>query len=580
MYNNLVQLLLETVATEPVRKGLTGGEADNGAYAIRVPDEENSLFVRLQDGDREVQIDAINMNVPIQPDYPVLVYYRNKQAYATPDPELSLNYRGTNEGVSTVAPHSHEPGLGNFDPVSTIRMREGQAYFSEPYSMSVNINAFKYFDLEGVDQWFAGDAIDLTDFIPVTDDMQLYAKVVLDRSIGALAAFPGAEVPVTTTLFEEHLAEIETGSGYTSLVGVKLHTGMTILDDMKYLTDWRFWIDNFNAGGSASGETGVIVEELSDLTDVSSASQTANFILAAGDGTTGGDYRGRALVATDIPGLDAAKIISGTLDAARIPNLDASKIVSGEFDVARIPDLDASIITSGILPQTFGGLGVDASDDEGYVYVAATSASFVKRSITNANPIPTDDSDAGYTIGSQWVNTATGEEFVAVDVTPAAAVWKSTTSTSSGGVGTFHGVKLEGDYTIISGGTPENLPFAGIDYDTDEYFDIGSTEIFTIPADLDGYYQVTLNLLSSDVNAIGNTGTVTYEVQLNGFTTNGGTFTFYYDYTNQVIDLYTSFAVDLFVNIGDEISIRITKNTTDDIGFNGYVMAHLLGASS
>ena len=51
--------------------------------------------------------------------------------------------------------------------------------------------------------------------------------------------------------------------------------------------------------------------------------------------------------AARIPGLSASKITSGTFNAARIPNLDASKINSGTFGAARIPSLDASKITSG-----------------------------------------------------------------------------------------------------------------------------------------------------------------------------------------------------------------------------------------
>ncbi len=49
-----------------------------------------------------------------------------------------------------------------------------------------------------------------------------------------------------------------------------------------------------------------------------------------------------SVAASDIPALGAAKITSGTFDAARIPSLAASKITSGTFDVARIPDLSAT----------------------------------------------------------------------------------------------------------------------------------------------------------------------------------------------------------------------------------------------
>lgn len=46
----------------------------------------------------------------------------------------------------------------------------------------------------------------------------------------------------------------------------------------------------------------------------------------------------------------------------------------------------------------------------------------------STNPTVTDDSAAGYQVGSSWINTLTGEEFVLVDSTVGAAQWKSTTS--------------------------------------------------------------------------------------------------------------------------------------------------------
>lgn len=54
-----------------------------------------------------------------------------------------------------------------------------------------------------------------------------------------------------------------------------------------------------------------------------------------------------SLVASDIPSLDAAKIVSGTFDAARIPNLDAGKITSGTFAAARIPNLSSTYAVTG-----------------------------------------------------------------------------------------------------------------------------------------------------------------------------------------------------------------------------------------
>ena len=66
-------------------------------------------------------------------------------------------------------------------------------------------------------------------------------------------------------------------------------------------------------------------------------SVTANRVLASPNGSAG-EPSWRALVAADIPSLDAGKITSGTFATARIPDLAASKITSGTFDKARIPD--------------------------------------------------------------------------------------------------------------------------------------------------------------------------------------------------------------------------------------------------
>src|SRR5690606_2323046 len=50
---------------------------------------------------------------------------------------------------------------------------------------------------------------------------------------------------------------------------------------------------------------------------------------------------------SQIPGLDASKVISGTFSVSRIPNLDASKITSGEIPMPRIAPLAAAKVTSG-----------------------------------------------------------------------------------------------------------------------------------------------------------------------------------------------------------------------------------------
>ena len=97
---------------------------------------------------------------------------------------------------------------------------------------------------------------------------------------------------------------------------------------------------------------------------VSLDSQAANKVLAS-PSNAAGIPSFRLLVASDIPSLDALKITSGTIDAARIPSLDASKITSGTFDAARIPDLSGKYVTLDTAQtitgkKTFTG-GVDAN---------------------------------------------------------------------------------------------------------------------------------------------------------------------------------------------------------------------------
>ena len=66
------------------------------------------------------------------------------------------------------------------------------------------------------------------------------------------------------------------------------------------------------------------------------SSATANYVFAAPNGSAGAPSF-RALVAADIPSLDAGKITTGSFAAARIPSLDAGKITTGTLTAARLP---------------------------------------------------------------------------------------------------------------------------------------------------------------------------------------------------------------------------------------------------
>jgi len=62
-----------------------------------------------------------------------------------------------------------------------------------------------------------------------------------------------------------------------------------------------------------------------------------------------------------------------------------------------------------------------------------------------AAPTATDDSAAGYTVGSRWINTTTDKEYVCLDSTATSAVWTETTQ--AGGASSYYQTVLFSDGT-------------------------------------------------------------------------------------------------------------------------------------
>ena len=73
---------------------------------------------------------------------------------------------------------------------------------------------------------------------------------------------------------------------------------LTGTDHIMLFWDGTQWV---NVSPVVSSLIDLADKALADLDDVSAAAQTANFVMAAGDGATGGDYRGRLLVRADLP---------------------------------------------------------------------------------------------------------------------------------------------------------------------------------------------------------------------------------------------------------------------------------------
>jgi hypothetical protein len=179
------------------------------------------------------------------------------------------------------------------------------------------------------------------------------------------------------------------------------------------------------------------------------ASQTANTVLAAPSGSAGVPTF-RVLVAADIPNLDAAKITTGTIDAARLPSyvddvIEAANLASfpatgetGKIYVA----LDTNktyrwsgsayvYITSGAVDSVAGKTGVVTlvKADVGLGSVENKSSATIRSEITDGN-----------------VTGALG--FTPYNATnPSGYTTNTGTVTSVGGTGTVSGLTLSGTVT-------------------------------------------------------------------------------------------------------------------------------------
>ncbi len=162
-----------------------------------------------------------------------------------------------------------------------------------------------------------------------------------------------------------------------------------------------------------------------------------------------GDNETRCIHAFELYGPVAAT--SEDLDAHILDPIDAHDASAVSFTPTAgiaATDVQAAIV------EDAGDLVTHAAD-----VVAHT---IPKRTVTTTDPTTGDDTGDGYTIGSRWVNTTSDEEFVATDVTAAAAVWVSTTEQGSGSVPSGTAV---GDILVWDGAAWDVLPVGGTDGD-------------------------------------------------------------------------------------------------------------------
>ena len=99
---------------------------------------------------------------------------------------------------------------------------------------------------------------------------------------------------------------------------------------------------------------------------------------------------------------------------------------------------------TGTLQHEKGGLEADISAGDGFVEVKGGFTTVIKsNTAATGAPGATDDSAAGYVVGSVWIDTTNDRAYVCLDATATAAVW--TEMTQGGGVTQATQTALEGE---------------------------------------------------------------------------------------------------------------------------------------
>ena len=126
---------------------------------------------------------------------------------------------------------------------------------------------------------------------------------------------------------------------------------------------------------------------------------------------------------------------------------------------------------TGTLQHEKGGLESDVSAGDGYVEIKAGSATVRKSNlVATVAPGATDDSAAGYSVGSFWIDTTNDKAYVCLDATAAAAVWTEVTQGGGGGTDTSVFVTLSANQSVANG-VEAVILFDQEDFDTDTMHD-------------------------------------------------------------------------------------------------------------
>ena len=173
----------------------------------------------------------------------------------------------------------------------------------------------------------------------------------------------------------------------------------------------------------------------------------------------------------------------------------------------------ADFLTAGDkIKHEMGGLESDVNAGDGFVEIKAGSTTVIKsNTAATAAPGATDDSAAGYAVGSVWIDTTNDKAYVCLDATATAAVWTEITQAGGGGGSDISARVWDSALLSVANATWTTVTFNTEDYDTDTIHDT-STNSERLTATTAGKY-IVVAFMMFDGNA---TGRRAVRIRLNG----------------------------------------------------------------